>query len=60
MTFWAHLSKVLFRKRFTEMIDGSEKSKRQLTFELQSSRVFEKRTKRETRWVVTTVVTILS
>ena len=42
------------------MIDGSEKSKRQLTFELQSSRVFEKRTKRETRWVVTTVVTILS
>ena len=27
------------------MIDGSEKHKRQLAFELQSSRVFEKRSK---------------
>ena len=42
------------------MIDGSEKRKRQLAFEPQSSRVFEKRTKRGICWVVTTVVTILS
>ena len=42
------------------MIDGSEKRKRQLAFELQSFRVFEKRTKRGTRWVATTVVTILA
>ena len=41
------------------MIDGSEKRKRQLAFELQSLRVFEKRT-RGTRWVATTVVTILA
>ena len=42
MTFWTRLSKVLFPKRFVKMIDGSEKPKRQLAFELQSSRVFEK------------------
>ena len=30
----------------TKMIDGSEKRKRQLGFELQNSRVFEKRSKR--------------
>ena len=30
------------------MIDGSEKRKRQLVFELQSSRVYEKRSKRAT------------
>ena len=29
------------------MIDGSEKRKRQFTFELQNSRVFEKRSKIE-------------
>ena len=60
MTFWAHFSKVVFRKRSVKMIDDSEKRKRQLAFELQSLRVFEKHTKRGTRWVVTTVVTILA
>ena len=31
------------------MIDGSEKRKRQLAFELQNSRVFEKRSKQVTQ-----------
>ena len=35
----------LFPKRSIKMIDGTEKRKRQLAFELQSSRVFEKRCK---------------
>ena len=35
-----HLSKVLFPKRSAKMIVGSEKRKRQLASELQSSRVF--------------------
>ena len=43
LTFGARLSKVLFPKRSVKMIDGSEKRKRQLVFELQSSRVYEKR-----------------
>ena len=43
LTFWTRLSKVLFPKRSIKMIDGSEKCKRQLVFELQSSRVYEKR-----------------
>ena len=42
MTFWTRLINVLFPKRFFKMIDGSKKPKRQLAFELQSSRVFEK------------------
>ena len=45
MTFWTRLSKVLFPKRFNKMIDGSEKCKHQLTFELQNSHVFEKYSK---------------
>ena len=44
MTFWTCLSKVLFPNRSAKMIDGSEKGKRQLAFELESSRFFfEKR-----------------
>ena len=43
MTFWTHLSKVLFPKKSNKMIDGREKSKCQLAFRLQSSHVFEKR-----------------
>ena len=43
MTFSTHLSKVLFPKRSAKMIDSSEKRKLQLAFELQSTRVFEKR-----------------
>ena len=43
MTFWTHLSKVLFPERSSKMIDSSEKRKHQLAFELQISRVFEKR-----------------
>ena len=35
LTFGARLSKVLFPKRSVKMIDGSEKRKRQLVFELQ-------------------------
>ena len=45
MTFWARWSKLLFPKRSAEIIDGSEKRKGQLRFELQNSRVFEKRGK---------------
>ena len=45
MTFWICVSKVLFPKRSAKMIGGSEKRKCQLAFELQSSRVFEKRSK---------------
>ena len=47
LTFWTRLSKVLFPKRSFNMIDGSEKRKRQLVFELQSSRVYEKRSKKQ-------------
>ena len=50
MTFWIRLSKVLFPKRSAKMIDGSEKRKLQLTFELQSSHVFEKRSKSLLVW----------
>ena len=46
MTFWARWSKLLFPKRSAEIIDGSEKRKGQLRFELQNSRVFEKRGKK--------------
>ena len=42
-----HLSKVLFPKRSARMIVGSEKRKRQLASELQSSRPFEKSSKLE-------------
>ena len=45
MTFWTRLSKVLFPKISAKMIDGSETLKRQLAFELQNSRVFEKGSK---------------
>ena len=45
MTFWTRYSKVLFPKIYAKMIDGSETVKRQLAFELQNSRVFEKRSK---------------
>ena len=43
MTFWTRLSKVLIPNRSGKMTDGSENRKCQLAFELQSSRVFEKR-----------------
>ena len=43
MTFWTRWNKLPFPKRYAKIIDGSEKRKRQLAFELQSSRVFEKR-----------------
>ena len=43
MTFWTRWSKLLFPKRCAKMIDGSEKRKRQLAFELQNSSVYEKR-----------------
>ena len=43
MTSWTRLSKVLFPKKSVKMIDGTEKPRRQLAFELQSSRVFERR-----------------
>ena len=45
MTFWTSYSKVLFPKRSAKKIDGSEKCKRQLAFELQNSCVFEKLSK---------------
>ena len=45
MTFLTHVNKVLYPKRFAKMIDGSEKCKCQLAFELQSSHVFEKPSK---------------
>ena len=41
MTFWT--GQVLFPKRSAKMIDGSEKCKCQLAFELKNSHVFEKR-----------------
>ena len=47
MTFWTHWSELLFPKTSTEMIDGSEKCKHQLTFELQNLRVYESAVKRE-------------
>ena len=40
MTFWTHLSKVLFPKKSSKMVDGRVKRKHQLTFELQSFLVF--------------------
>ena len=43
VTFWTRWRKYLFPKRFVNMIDGSEKCKLQLAFELQNSRFFEKR-----------------
>ena len=43
MTFWTRLIKVLFPKKTARMIDGREKRKRQLAFELQNLRIFEKR-----------------
>ena len=48
MTFWTRLSKVLFLKRSTRMIDGSEKCKHQLAFRLQSSHVLEKHSNKNT------------
>ena len=42
-----HLLKLLFPKRSVKMIDGSEKRKLQFVFELQSSRVYEKRSKEQ-------------
>ena len=48
--FWTCLSNVLFPKRPIKMIDGSEKRKRQLVFELQSSRVYEKRSNKFQQW----------
>ena len=48
MTFWTRLSKVLFLKRSTRMIDGSKKCKRQLAFRLQSSHVLEKHSNKNT------------
>ena len=47
VTFWTRWSEFLFFNRSAKMIDGSEKRKRQFTFELQNSRVFEKRSKIE-------------
>ena len=44
ITLWnSLLSKVLFPKRSAKIIDGSEKGKCQLAFEIQNLRVFEKR-----------------
>ena len=36
------------KQRSVKMIDGSEERKRQLVFELQSSRVYEKRSNKQT------------
>ena len=47
MTFWTCWSKFLFPERSAKMIDGSEKRKRQLAFELWNSHVFEKRSNRQ-------------
>ena len=47
MTFWTCWSKFLFPERSSKMIDGSEKRKRQLVFELWNSRVFEKHRNRQ-------------
>ena len=47
MTFWTHWSELLFPKTGAEMIDGSDKCKRQLTFELQNLHVDESAGKRE-------------
>ena len=47
MTFWTCWSKFLFPERSSKMIDGSEKRKRQLVFELWNSRVFEKHCNRQ-------------
>ena len=43
MTSWTRWSKFLFSKRSAKMMDSSEKRKRQLTFKLQHSSAFEKR-----------------
>ena len=45
MTFWTRQSKVLFPERSAKMIEGSEKRKCQLAFELHNSHVCEKRSK---------------
>ena len=42
---WTRLRTFVFPKSLSKMIDSSEKRKRRLAFELQSSRVFEKRSK---------------
>ena len=42
ITFWTSWNKLLFPKRSAKMIDGSEKCKCQLAFELQNSCVYEK------------------
>ena len=39
---------LMFPKRSVKMTDLSEKRKRQLVFELQSSRVYEKRSNKQT------------
>ena len=45
MTFWTRWGKLLFPKRSAKIIDGREKRTRHLAFELQKSRVYEKRIK---------------
>ena len=58
MTFWTHLSKVLFPERSSKMIDSSEKRKHQLAFELQSS-VFLKSAVQSQRHYFSAFVNIL-
>ena len=43
IAFWEIMRKVLCPKSSANMIEDSEKGKRQLAFELQNSNVFEKR-----------------
>ena len=50
MIIWTCWSKLLFPKRSAKMIDGSEKSKRQLAFELQNSHVYEKSSNSFSSW----------
>ena len=45
-----HLSKVLFPRRSSKMIDGRVQCNCQLVFELQSLRVFEKRSNLRLQW----------
>ena len=45
MTFWTRWGKLLFPKRSAKIIDGREKRTRHLAFELQNSRVYEKRSR---------------
>ena len=42
VTFWTYLSKVLFPKKSSKMVDGRVKRKHQLAFELQSFLLFLK------------------